>query len=225
MSDRERWIVYPLLFLTLGIALRNQFLPTRRFGALDLKAGELTAQKILCNDLVIYQKGECSQLQCNQFQFDEAFGKHISIAGLAECVGLKAGEAECRRVVVVDAEGRPVVLAGADKNTQAGVIQTMNANGMPLVQIRSTGTGGAVTTVGLGGKVLVEMGNEGQNFGVFAQFPQIGRTIPLTSPWQFPAATTAPKPSQTPGPITPPQQGNQPAPPQQGTQPGGGKTP
>jgi hypothetical protein len=247
MSDRERWIVYPLLFLTLGIALRNQFLPTRRFGALDLKAGELTAQKILCNDLVIYQKGECNQLQCGQFQFDEAFGKHASIAGLAECVGLKAGEAAFRRMLVVDAEGRPVVLAGTDINTQAGVIETRNANGMTLVQVRSTGTGGAVTTRGLGGKVLVEMGTEGQNFGVFAQFPQIGRTIPLTSPWQFSTGGGGPRPSQTPGAVAPQQpesprgtetpQGNQPqqqnkaqqgkqsTPPQQETEPGGAKTP
>ena len=42
MTDRERWIIYPLVFLTLGIALRNQFLPTRRFGAMDLRAGELS---------------------------------------------------------------------------------------------------------------------------------------------------------------------------------------
>ena len=45
MTDRERWIVYPLVFLTLGIALRNQFLPTRQFGAVDLKAGEISAKK------------------------------------------------------------------------------------------------------------------------------------------------------------------------------------
>jgi hypothetical protein len=211
MSDRERWIVYPLLFLTLGIALRNQFLPTRRFGAVDLKAGEITAQKILCNDLVVYQKGECKQ-----FQFGDALGKHIIVSGLAECVQLKAGEAACQAMLVVNKEGKPVVMAGAEKNSQAGVIQTTNPNGMPLVQIRGTDSGGLVTAVRNDGKVIVEMGHEGDNFGVFALFPQVGQTLPLTSPLRFGTTTATPKPSQATPPIVTPQQGNP---------TGGGKTP
>jgi len=216
MSDRERWIVYPLLFLTLGIALRNQFLPTRRFGAVDLRAGELSAQKIFCKDLVVLEKGECNQLQTDQFQFNEALGKHIRTVGLTECVQLKAGQAECQAMLIVNAEGKPVVMAGADKNSQAGVIQTMNTTGMPLVQIRATDSGGVVTTVGHGGKVLVAMGHEGQNFGVFAQFPQVGPPFPLTSPWRFETKSSTPKSSQTPAPITIPKQENP---------PGGGQTP
>jgi hypothetical protein len=211
MSDRERWIIYPLVFLTLGIALRNQFLPTRRFGAVDLKAGEITAQKILCNDLVVYQKGECKQLQ-----FGEALGKHIRVDGLAECVLLQAGEAVCHAFLVLDTDGKPVVMAGPDKNSQAGFIQTMNPNGMPLVQIRGTDSGGAVTTIGHGGRVLVEMGHEGQNFGVFGQFPQAGPPFLLTLPWPVETKSVTPKPSQNPAPITPPQKANP---------PGGGQTP
>jgi hypothetical protein len=65
MSDRERWIVYPLLFLTLGVALRNQFFPTRRFGAVDLRAGELSAQRIRCNQLVVNDKANCRELKFN----------------------------------------------------------------------------------------------------------------------------------------------------------------
>jgi len=211
MSDRERWIVYPLVFLTLGIALRNQFLPTRQFGAVDLKAGELTAQKITCNELVIREYAQCNQLQCEQFQFNEALGKHIRTLGLAECAQLEAGEAECRAILVVNADGKPAILAGADKNTQSGVIQTMNSNGMPLVQIRATDSGGLITTVGLDGKVLVAMGEEGQNFGVFAHFPQIGHTLPLTSPWRLETKPGVPKPSQIPTPITPQQPANPPS--------------
>ena len=30
MSDRERWIVYPLLFLAIGMSLRDKTLPTKR---------------------------------------------------------------------------------------------------------------------------------------------------------------------------------------------------
>jgi hypothetical protein len=41
MTDRERWTVYPLLFLTLGIAVK------------DKVAGRLAADTMLCNTLVV----------------------------------------------------------------------------------------------------------------------------------------------------------------------------
>ena len=223
MTDRERWIIYPLVFLTLGIALRNQFLPTRRFGAVDLRAGELSAQRVVCKELVT-EKGECLQ----QFQFNEALGKHISTLGLAECVQLKVGNAECRALLITNPEGKPVILAGADKDSQSGIIQTMNRNGMPLVRLSGTDTGGMVTTVGLGGKVLLQMGQEGQNIGVFANFPQIGQSATLTLPLRIDVQPSVPKSSQTPSSQTPApgstQQQQQP-PQQQNTPPGAGKTP
>ncbi|MGA2798213.1 MAG: hypothetical protein ABSE63_11580 [Thermoguttaceae bacterium] len=215
MTDRERWIVYPLVFLTLGIALRNQFLPTRQFGAVDLRAGEISAQKIICNDLEVRQTGACNQLQCEQFKFDEALGKHIRTLGLTESVLLKAGEAEFVKMLIVNTQGKPVVLAGSDKNAQFGVIQTMASNGLPLVQLRATDTGGTVTAMELGGKVVVEMGQEGQNFGVFAKLPQ-GQIMPLTLPLRLEPQPLVPKPSQSPAPNTPEQKENPPS---------GGKTP
>ena len=68
MSTRERWIVYPLLFLTLGIAMRNQFLPTKRMGAVDFMAGELSAQTIHCNNLEVMQDGLSSWLNPSSSQ-------------------------------------------------------------------------------------------------------------------------------------------------------------
>jgi hypothetical protein len=41
MSDRERWIVYPLLFLSLGVSLHDKFLPSK-----DVKTHRL----VLFND-------------------------------------------------------------------------------------------------------------------------------------------------------------------------------
>jgi hypothetical protein len=232
MSTRERWIVYPLLFLTLGIALRNQFLPTRRFGAVDLRAGEVSAQRIICYDLVVLQKGECDQFQCKQMQFNESLGKHLRVTGLAECMQLKSGREECQAMVVADPEGKPVILAGYDKNARAGVIQTMNTSGVPQVQIRSTDSGGLVTSVGHSGRVLVAMGHEGQNSGVFGQIPQVGPPFLLTPPWRLGIQTTPIKPAPSIAPVTPPQTStppsNQPSTPpanQPTTQPKDNKTP
>ena len=61
------------------------------------------------------------------------------------------------------------------------------------------------------GKVLVAMGEEGQNIGVFAHFPQIGQTLPLTPPWRLETKPGVPKPSQTPTPIAPLQPANPPS--------------
>jgi hypothetical protein len=205
MSDRERWIVYPLLFLTLGIAIRNQFLPTRMFGAMSLRAGEMSSQKIVCKEIVAEQ-AKFDQVECGQMQMDEALAKHIRVVGLAECVQLKAGETECQAMLIVNQEGKPVVMAVADKNTQAGAIQTMGSNGVPQVQIRATNTGGLVTTIGHNGKILVAMGHEGDNFGVFAQYPQAGPPFPLTSPNRL---SPLPKIQQNATPLSTPSQSMQ----------------
>ena len=69
MSTRERWIIYPLLFLTLGIVLRDKIVPQGHFQASELAAGRihcgqlqvdqtiaaggLTARGIQCGELVI----------------------------------------------------------------------------------------------------------------------------------------------------------------------------
>jgi hypothetical protein len=200
MSTRERWIVYPLLFLTLGIAMRNQFLPTRTLGAVDLKAGELSAQNIICDSLIVRQEGKC-----NKLQFLDAQGQRL-VAGYAESIQSKTGEAEFRRVTVADEQSKPVIIMLEDPNSKSGVIQTMRADGAPQVQIRSNDTGGVVTAIGHLGQVLVAMGHEGQAFGVFAQFPQAGPPFPLTSPWRFQPPSKTPKLMPSPAPKTSPEE-------------------
>ena len=58
MSTRERWIVYPLLFLALGTALRPKLAPTFEASIMqitsdDVKSRELTADRITCRSLTI----------------------------------------------------------------------------------------------------------------------------------------------------------------------------
>ena len=43
MSDRERWVVYPLLFLALRLAMRNHVLPAK----------ELLAERVWCGALTV----------------------------------------------------------------------------------------------------------------------------------------------------------------------------
>jgi hypothetical protein len=45
MSERERWIVYPLLFLALGAALRDKLID------------QTMSKKIVCQELIVYGEG------------------------------------------------------------------------------------------------------------------------------------------------------------------------
>jgi hypothetical protein len=59
MSTRERWIVYPLLFLTLGIAIRDKFLPPRILRVQNLLAYEAIAAPIMQSGNIKSNLCEC----------------------------------------------------------------------------------------------------------------------------------------------------------------------
>lgn len=48
MTTRERWTVYPLLFLAIGLALRGVAVPPERFSA-----GMVEAARITCGEIVV----------------------------------------------------------------------------------------------------------------------------------------------------------------------------
>jgi len=67
MSNRERWIVYPLLFLTLGIVMRDKLVPhatgpSDQIAASVIQCQQLRADSLLCGRLV----GEL--VQCGELQ-------------------------------------------------------------------------------------------------------------------------------------------------------------
>ncbi len=146
MSNRERWIVYPLLFLSLGIALRGKLvgIPSNHFESNELRANDI----------------QCGRLQVEQLQI---------------------GRLACRELDVVGAEGRPVVVAGTNPANQSGMIETLSAEGKPLLRLQSTDGGGVLAALGRDGKMVV-VGHLDQLFGVFAQVPPQGLLIPLTQP-------------------------------------------
>ena len=155
ITSRERWIIYPLLFLALGAALRDKLnLPTHIGDlATQIRAGEIAAPRVRCTQLV------------------------------------------CEQLVVNGPEGRPVVVAGANAETKAGIIETLAADGSPQTRLFSTDTGGMVSAIGHGGKVVLVMGHAGQDFGVFAQSPEQGTLLPLVLPGRI---EIKPNPAQVP---------------------------
>lgn len=69
MTTRERWIVYPLLFLTLGIALRDKIVPQRM-----VVSEEVRARHIRCGDIE-GQRAEFATVATGEVRWkDPAFG-------------------------------------------------------------------------------------------------------------------------------------------------------
>ena len=53
MSTRERWIVYPLLFMTLGIALRDKVIPRNRLAVGTVVCNRLQSSRAECHTLLV----------------------------------------------------------------------------------------------------------------------------------------------------------------------------
>jgi hypothetical protein len=158
MSIRERWIVYPLLFLSLGISLRDQFLPSMR-----MRPG-LSAAKL-----------RCIELECQDLTVTGPDGSQRIRLGVTS---KQAGQIE-----LYDRHHRMLVVAGADPSGKSGSLETFAAEGKPLVRLRATDHGGMVSTVNRDGKVDVCLGYESTGPGVYAVMPQTGRSLMLTLPW------------------------------------------
>jgi hypothetical protein len=80
MSTRERWIVYPLLFLTLGIVMRDKIVPRTRF-----QIDEVVAGQILCNQLqvkqVIAAAGIVGSIRCDDLAVIGSKGRPTVVIG------------------------------------------------------------------------------------------------------------------------------------------------
>jgi hypothetical protein len=168
MSTRERWIVYPLLFLTLGSVLRDKLVPQSHFQAVTISA---------------------DQIRCSRLQSD-----------LIKAIEAAVAEVRCQDLAVQGPNNRPVVVAAADIATGSGLLETYSATGARQVRLAATDVGGAVTTFGRLGNVVV-VGHLPEGPGIFTQIPKRG-LVPVT-PLPGPHAksgASVPKKSQTPPP-------------------------
>ena len=188
MSTRERWIVYPILFLTLGLAPRDKIVPPTQWGGrtLRVQAGEVATERLRCNSQLRAGEIVAAQIRCKQVLVDNLV-----------CQRMESGRAECRTFWVSGPTGRPVIAAGSDAKTHTGVLETLSASGVPQVRLLSTPTGGVVNTIGAGGRAQLILGDLGQGLGLFAQLP--GRELlPLTRPLKVESVPPASQPPKSP---------------------------
>lgn len=104
MSTRERWTVYPLLFLALGLALRAVAVPPDR-----LAVGEIEAARIVCGEIVVTSEDGRKLVHVGRVKGGGGGRIEINDRAGAEAVSIGTG-AEGRDGILefFDAEGRPL---------------------------------------------------------------------------------------------------------------------
>jgi hypothetical protein len=91
MTDRERWTVYPLLFLTLGIAVK------------DKVVGRLAADTMLCNTLVVQDNKGKEQVVISS----SPVGGQVITLGSKNGLGVLVGHTDkLAGLMFVDGRGR-----------------------------------------------------------------------------------------------------------------------
>lgn len=111
MTDRERWTVYPLLFLALGVAMRDKILEV-------VAVDNVRCESLVCNALVVADEQGKQQLLVS------------SSAGGVQCHNLF-----CDALIATNAEGQQQVVISS--NPTGGIVQTRGNDGRPNVVISS----------------------------------------------------------------------------------------
>jgi hypothetical protein len=102
MTERERWTVYPLLFLALGVALKDKMLRS-------VNTDEVHAKKVVCSELVVAEPGSNRQVRL-------ASGEVFATGDM------KAPALICKAMVIAGADGKEAVTASS--NDYGGFVRT-----------------------------------------------------------------------------------------------------
>ena len=162
MSTRERWTVYPLLFLTLGITMRDKIVPPDlkplSVDTDEIRCRWLRADSVRCGDLIVLgnQDNRCVEL-----------GATAGGAGLVEVFG--PGD-------------KMIFAAGASKAGGFGLCEVADAQGQTQVQLRAGAAGGQISLVDPTRRIEVALGHDGPGFSITGRLLDGDRTEPLELP-------------------------------------------
>jgi len=113
MSSRERWTVYPLLFLALGLAMRAIAVPHGEFGA--ARVGDLESTRLVCEEIVI--------------ENDDG----TILVHMGRVVGGGGG-----RIEIKDQNGIDTIAVGTQHHDREGVVEFFDAKGEPAGKLSAS---------------------------------------------------------------------------------------
>lgn len=106
MTSRERWTVYPLLFLAIGLAVRAVAIPEERFAA--ARVADLEAARLTCREIVVEADDGTVLIH---------MGRVINAGG--------------GRIEIKDARGTDSIAIGTRPDDRAGAVECYDAEGRP----------------------------------------------------------------------------------------------
>ncbi len=139
MTDRERWTVYPLLFLALGVSLKDKLTQS-------ITTNEVRCKAMICNELLVANAAGTDRLQ--------------AVGGNLQANSLIVGEKKDQRVALSDGTVRaPKLFCGA--------LVVANAEGKETAAISTNEFGGFVRVTGIPSGTVTLLGNTDQVAGLF----------------------------------------------------------
>ncbi len=128
MTTRERWIVYPLLFLALGVALRDKLVPPDPLRAYAIKVHEIDCDGVIKCDGLNARQAECGELKSVLTTTRVA-----TVIGPGGDDGVRLGFVEGRggQIEVCGQGGKVVALVGADRDGRTGLVETAKPDEEP----------------------------------------------------------------------------------------------
>jgi hypothetical protein len=114
MSSRERWTVYPLLFLALGLAMRAIIVPHGEFAA--ARVDGLEATRLVCQEIVIESK-------------DGTILVHMG----------RVARGGGGRIEIKDADGVDAIAVGTGPGARDGAVEFYDGEGRPTGELTAAG--------------------------------------------------------------------------------------
>jgi len=106
MTSRERWTIYPLLFLALGLAVRAVTVPQGEFAA--ARVDDLRTTRLVCREIIV--EGDDGEILVHVGRVVGAGGGRIEIKDKDGIDAIAVGtrpEGRAAAVEFFDTEGRP----------------------------------------------------------------------------------------------------------------------
>lgn len=192
MTVRERWTVYPLIFLALGVAVRDKFWPPSLLRARSLAVETLRVQRMAVAEQLVSSQLKVERMEGVQLQTGELL--LVSSDGKLRA-HLLAQLSQGGQLVLYNHQGKPVLLAGVEPASASGILEIVSPEGKPLVELRSAGGHGVVNAIDQNGVVVCVLGSDGQTAGLFLELPQVQKVLPLRT---VPIPSEAFQPKQKP---------------------------
>jgi hypothetical protein len=178
MSDRERWTIYPLLFLALALGLRDRLIPPDPPADMTLRELTIVGEDNRAN---IRLTGADKKGKSPSIQILNAQGSPSWLATVVPRTGVAFQETSAivaRDVRVVGPDGKPrVVIAIGQDDAHSGVVEWLSDEGKQLI----LAGGGSVVAhdvrvVGPDGKprVVIGVGPDAEHSGVIEWFTKDG---------------------------------------------------